>query len=155
MLSSFIKSRTHSGIAKEVIEEDIQTENGTDIVYCALVFHLLSEIQTHQLSSLVYNNFLKDSGGIFFGSTVGSADPVEPVRNNEKRDIFGFSFVHSTQSLKEMLEGIGFVNVKVSLTNVFTASDIIRKDANKEGKSNSDIKQSIPNRGQISWYAEK
>ena len=155
LLSSFIKSGTHSGIAKEVIEEDIQTENGTDIVYCALVFHLLSEIQTHQLSSLVYNNFLKDSGGIFFGSTVGSADPVEPVRNNEKRDIFGFSFVHSTQSLKEMLEGIGFVNVKVSLTNVFTASDIIRKDANKEGKSNSDIKQSIPNRGQISWYAEK
>ena len=103
----------------------------------------------------MYNDFLNDSGGIFFGSTVGSADPIEPVRNNEKRDIFGFSFVHSTQSLKEMLEGIGFVNVKVILTKVYTASDIIRKDTNKEGESNSDIKKTIPNRGQISWYAEK
>jgi hypothetical protein len=155
LLSSFMKSGTHSGVGKEVKERDTHRKVGTDIVYCALVFHLLSEIQTHQLSSLVYNDFLKDSGGIFFGSTVGSSDPIEPVRNDEKRDIFGFSFVHSAQSLKEMLESIGFVNVKTILTKVYTASDVTRKNINKEGESNSDLKKTIPKRGQISWYAEK
>ena len=128
---------------------------GTDIAYCSKVFHLLSEKQTEKLSTLVYQDFLKSTGGIFFGKTVGCTNPSEPERHHEKRDIFGFSFVHSIKSLKEMLENIGFVNVVTCISQEYTTEQLVRKDLSKQGEHNEDIKGTIPKRCEISWYAEK
>ena len=155
LLSSFVNSRANSREGNIQKEQERQTETGTDIVYCGLVFHLLSELQTQNLSSLVYNSFLKESGGIFFGTTVGSTDPIEPIRNGESRDIFGLSFLHSAQSLKKMLECIGFVNVKTVLTKLYNESNVTRMDITKDGEVNSAIKKTVKIMGQISWYAEK
>lgn len=149
LLESFL---SHSQLSNDETEN---IERGTDIVYCSKVFHLLSEQQTEKLSKLVYVDFLKRSGGIFFGKTVGCTDPITPERNFEKRDIFGFSFVHSIQSLKEMLMKIGYVNVITFVSKIYTEEQLIRKDLSKGAKANEEIKETIPKRCEISWYAEK
>ena len=156
LLSEFVKPRSkpYDNEMNFVHECAKLKYQGTDIVYCGLVFHLLSETQTYQLSTLVYNNFLKDQGGIFFGSTVGSTDPVQPIRNNERRDMLGFSFVHSVESLKEMLEKIGFVNVQVEMKNI-KKSELIRDDQGKQESVTSEFEKAISNLSMITWYAEK
>ena len=151
LLKSFLNNPSSENIKEG---EELQRK-GTDIVYCSTVFHLLSELQTQKLSSFVFKDFLKNSGGIFFGKTVGCTDPVLPERHHEKRDIFGFSFVHSLQSLKEMLEKIGFVNVRTCVSQEYTTKQLIRKDLSEEGKDNEEIKETVPKRCEISWYAEK
>ena len=54
-----------------------------------------------------------------------------------------------------MLIKIGYVNVITSVSKVYTEEQLIRKDLSKGGKTNEEIKETIPKRCEISWYAEK
>ena len=86
------------------------------LVYCGSVYHLLLEEDTHTLTRHVYH--LLPPGGEFFGRTVGSAHPLEPISraswNGQLR------FLHSTATFTAMCLQYGFIDVEF----VQTGSDV-------------------------------
>jgi len=80
-----------------------------NLIYCGSVFHLLEKEQTVNLAKAIFG--LMSSGGIFFGRTGGSltGKPEESEHKERKQK----RYLHTEESLKELLESIGFVNVKI------------------------------------------
>ena len=150
LLASFLKGESQCGVV--------------DVVYCSLVLSLFSEEQTYRLSSLVFDDFLQENGGVFFGRTAGSADPVNPIQNNDSRGICGLAFLHIVQSMKEMLEQIGYVNIKIEMEKIdfakiskhWNQSD--KEEPNKDNKDDNGVnitESIVADKSMITWYAEK
>ena len=71
---------------------------------------------------------------MFFGSTAGSPDPIQPIRNTDNKDQFGHVFLHSVCSLIEILEKGRFGNIEIEM-KMLTQSDIVRKGQPEELKT--------------------
>jgi len=81
-----------------------------NLVYCGSVIHLLEKEQTVNLVKAIFG--LMSSGGIFFGRTASSStgQPVLSEHKERKQN----RYLHTGDSLKELLENIGFVSVKIT-----------------------------------------
>lgn len=76
-----------------------------DVVYCGSVIHLFNQVQAE---ILVKNMFkVMNEGAIVFGRTLGSENAYSVEIGGAER------YLHSSQTLKELLVGVGFIKVEV------------------------------------------
>ena len=80
---------------------------GIDLIYAGSVYHLLLQPDTVALTQHSYE--LLKPGGVFFGRTVGSLHPVDPV---DVHWIGKPRFLHSAATFTAMMQQCGFAEVE-------------------------------------------
>lgn len=107
---------------------------GVDVIYSGSVFHLFTfeqglqfAMNLFQIATARHASPSSSSGqGVLFGRTVGStARPFEaPARRgrdeaaNDRRQRPQLRYLHSCESLKGLLESVGFIDVQVSTASI-------------------------------------
>jgi len=94
---------------KNFATKKISSFDSFDVVYLGSVLHLFAEANVEKCLA----NILKvlKSGGQLFGQTVGNETPTEA---KSMRESGGLRYLHSPGSLKQLMERLGYENVKMT-----------------------------------------
>jgi len=97
--------------AKSFGEEHSDLTNKFNFVYTGAVLHVFAKDEAEQFVQNIYN--LLVSGGTYFGSCATALEATQTTEPTPKKD--KLRYLHSPESLEELLKSVGFTNVQTTI----------------------------------------